>query len=427
MRFQLHRAHVVATPLLLGFLVLGKASAFEVVPQPAPPPPGYHLVEGDMYVPEGLEKGTVWEPNTWLGGVVPYVFVVNDATAAGSYTSTTLGFASNPPRILTSAGSDPFIDIGFRADQLVLVRGSASNDNTAATLYRIDWLTNDAIYLDPGDAVVNEGFGASVTLDVTVSVSPNYQAAMVAAMGEWEAVASVDFVPYSTEASYIRISNSVFNRATVGVVGAAGPGTVEIVNWGEKYVMCHELAHALAFKHEQSRADRDDFVTINYQNISTTDCGGSCVGNFEPSTTASIYPASPWGAVYDFDSVMHYGQYYFSIDRGNLTTIDCNPGYESWQDLIGQRTHLSFWDITTMSYAYAPGNWVFLHAQSPTPNPNGTFADPQTSFATAVQSVPSYGKLVILYPDTYAASTSGARLITTPMQIEAPTGGVILQ
>src|SRR5262249_50263483 len=107
-----------------------------------------------------------------------------------------------------------------------------------------------------------------------------------------------------------------------------------IFNWNYEYIMCHELMHALGVQHEQCRSDRGAYVAINYANICQNCCfGGSCNYNFD-----IVHAATPVGP-YDFDSVMHYGQFDFS---GNgLTTITCLPPYQSWQNLIGQVSHLS--------------------------------------------------------------------------------------
>src|SRR3989304_5270561 len=91
-------------------------------------------------------------------------------------------------------------------------------------------------------------------------------ACSLTARAEWEAVADVDFVPRTTHANYIHIQDSTGNSSMVGMQG--GPQNVNILSWGTKYTICHELMHAMGFRHEQSRPDRDTYVTINWANIS---------------------------------------------------------------------------------------------------------------------------------------------------------------
>ena len=69
-------------------------------------------------------------------------------------------------------------------------------------------------------------------------------------------------------------------------------------------IVMHELMHAAGFWHEQSRADRDDYITINWANIQT-----GMEFNFLKYDLRKI---DHLGAKYDTCSVMHYGAYAFA-------------------------------------------------------------------------------------------------------------------
>lgn len=106
-----------------------------------------------------------------------------------------------------------------------------------------------------------------------------------------------------------------------------------------KYIICHELAHALGIIHEQSRSARDTYVTINYANI---------LSGYEPNF--DIVPGSLNKGSYDFDSFMHYPQNAFSSNGQN--TITTQSAYSSYQTVMGQRTHLSTTDKSGMDLIY---------------------------------------------------------------------------
>uniref|UniRef100_A0A8C2D494 Peptidase M12A domain-containing protein n=1 Tax=Cyprinus carpio TaxID=7962 RepID=A0A8C2D494_CYPCA len=99
----------------------------------------------------------------------------------------------------------------------------------------------------------------------------------------------------------------------------------------------HELNHALGFYHEQTRSDRDQYVRINWKNISP-----DMAYNFQKQNTNNQ------NTPYDYGSVMHYGKTAFSIQPG-LETITPIPD-ETVE--IGQRQGMSNIDILRINKLY---------------------------------------------------------------------------
>uniref|UniRef100_A0A183EXK9 Metalloendopeptidase n=1 Tax=Gongylonema pulchrum TaxID=637853 RepID=A0A183EXK9_9BILA len=63
-------------------------------------------------------------------------------------------------------------------------------------------------------------------------------------------------------------------------------------------VIAHEVAHALGFWHEQSRPDRDNYVTVRWENIDR-----DSKGQFLKELPTDV---DNGGVPYDYGSIMHY-------------------------------------------------------------------------------------------------------------------------
>ncbi|MCU0463769.1 MAG: M12 family metallopeptidase [Anaerolineae bacterium] len=158
------------------------------------------------------------------------------------------------------------------------------------------------------------------------NVSETNRNYVYAAMAELESVAGVVFLPRTTQANYVEIISDRGNWSYIGMIG--GRQQLGLYNWNAKYVVVHELMHALGFWHEQSRPDRDDYVVINWHNI--IDGMG---GNFEIRQSASTIGA------YDFESVMHYFPTAFT--KNGQRTIDVQPNYTQYRNTMGQQQRLT--------------------------------------------------------------------------------------
>jgi meprin B len=115
----------------------------------------------------------------------------------------------------------------------------------------------------------------------------------------------IKFVPRTTQATYLRFHSGSGCWSYVGKQAASGaqlisikiPNSAGTSNCAYTGIVAHELTHALGFWHEQSRADRDSYIRINYANIDS-----SQAYNFDKMTSG----VDTLGTPYDLYSIMHY-------------------------------------------------------------------------------------------------------------------------
>ncbi|MEM9603919.1 MAG: M12 family metallopeptidase [Pseudomonadota bacterium] len=141
----------------------------------------------------------------------------------------------------------------------------------------------------------------------------------------------------------------------------------------------HEIGHALGLYHEHTRADRDDFVSVNFANINS-----AYSYNFDKITSNAQSTTA-----YDLGSIMHYGEYFFSTN-GQKTIESLYPTSQ----VIGQRVGLSDSDIAGINALYADGadGTAGISPHSPYPNQSLSFTltydnDEHTSVAISTVTV----------------------------------------
>ncbi|KAK3896133.1 hypothetical protein Pcinc_000182 [Petrolisthes cinctipes] len=144
------------------------------------------------------------------------------------------------------------------------------------------------------------------------SVSSAQQTVIEQGMNDFHAKTCVRFQPRTSESNYIEIvTNDNGCWSYVGTIG--GMQRLSLDTNGCVYVgtVIHELMHAIGFYHEHTRNDRDDYVTIYFDNVIS-----GMESNFDKDTYWRYE-----GENYNYFSIMHYGTYAFSDNWGVDATI----------------------------------------------------------------------------------------------------------
>ncbi|XP_038072979.1 blastula protease 10-like [Patiria miniata] len=159
-------------------------------------------------------------------------------------------------------------------------------------------------------------------------------------MNIWTEHTCVRFVPYSQKSALELGHNNrvLFYRGSgcSSFVGMVGVGLQQIsigVGCSNPGTVAHEIGHTLGWHHEQSRIDRDDYVTIHAENIYEDK-----KHNF---VKYDILRLDNHDLPYDVRSIMHYGSNYFSSN--GLPTIVAHNLRDHY--LMGNREYFTFYDM----------------------------------------------------------------------------------
>ena len=151
---------------------------------------------------------------------------------------------------------------------------------------------------------------------------------------------NICLVPRTNQGDFVRF---VSGSGCASYVGRQGGMQDIVIGSCSQGSIAHEICHAAGLWHEHSRADRDNFIAVNWANITA---------GKEHNFNKHVADGTDIGT-YDYGSIMHYGTHGFSKNGQATISIKMPPGTNA--TTIGQRNGMSPKDRAAINNLYAPG------------------------------------------------------------------------
>lgn len=160
------------------------------------------------------------------------------------------------------------------------------------------------------------------------------------AIEHWSERTNLKFYTRTNQKNYIEFaSDPNICDSYIGMIG--GKQRIRIADWAEMGDIAHEIGHAIGLVHEQCRPDRDDCITILYDNIIKDKWH-----NYDKLTSG--VGVSNITTPFDFQSLMLYGSWTsFAINPQKPTMVKKSDGKGFYQpsqlskeDVLSVNTYL---------------------------------------------------------------------------------------